>query len=299
MLTENSIPNEAPQGTRPAVPFDEPPFPPDLLAGEVALVTGGGSGMGLGMASALAQAGARIAVLGRSAERTADGVAAIRAIGGDAVAVPGDVRDPAAVAQSFDLAEKAFGPVSILANNAGGNFAVLADAMSPNAWRAVTRIAIDGTFFCSAEFARRRIALERPGAIVNNSAQYVWSGFPGDAHSAAAKAAIVTMTEALAREWKPHGIRVNCVAAGFFPHAGTPEGSDPEALGKLAGMIPAGRVGEMQEFGWASAFLCSPLAGRITGETLVIDGTERLRRTLLGPAFVPPRDRRTIWGELS
>src|ERR1700760_2613677 len=107
--------------------FDPAPFPPDLLRGEVALVTGGGSGMGLGMARGLAQAGARIAVLGRSAERTAEGVAAIRAIGCDAVAVPGDVRDPAAVAQSFDLAEQAFGPVSILANNAGGNFPVLAD----------------------------------------------------------------------------------------------------------------------------------------------------------------------------
>jgi NAD(P)-dependent dehydrogenase (short-subunit alcohol dehydrogenase family) len=290
--------NDAPRGTRPAVPFDRPPFPPGLLADEVALVTGGGSGMGLGVARGLAQAGARVAVLGRSAERTADGVAAIRAIGGDAIAVPGDVRDPAAVAHAFDLAEKAFGPVSILANNAGGNFAVLADAMSPNAWRAVTRIAIDGTFLCSAEFARRRIALGQPGAIVNNSAQYVWSGFPGDAHSAAAKAAIVTMTEALAREWKPQGIRVNCVAAGFFPHAGTPEGSDPEALRKLGEMIPAGRVGEMQEFGWVSAFLCSPLAGRITGQTLVIDGTERLRRTLLGPAFVPLRERPAIWGEL-
>ena len=287
-----------PRGTRPAVPFDKPPFPPDLLAGEVALVTGGGSGMGLGMARGLAQAGARIAILGRSPERAADGVAAIRAIGGDAVAVPGDVRDPVAVAHAFDLAEQAFGPVSVLANNAGGNFAVLADAMSGNAWRAVTRIAIDGTFLCSTEFARRRIALGQPGAIVNNSAQYVWSGFPGDAHSAAAKAAIVTMTAALAREWKAHGIRVNCVAAGFFPHAGSPEGSDPEALRKLGEMIPAGRVGEMQEFGWAAAFLCSPLAGRITGETLVIDGTERLRRSLLGPAFVPPRERSAIWGDL-
>ena len=287
-----------PRGTRPALPFDKPPFPPDLLAGEVALVTGGGSGMGLGMARGLAQAGARVAILGRSPERAAEGVAAIRAIGADAVAVPGDVRDPAAVAHAFDLAEQGLGPVSILANNAGGNFAALADAMSANAWRAVTRIAIDGTFLCSAEFARRRIARGQPGAIVNNSAQYVWSGFPGDAHSAAAKAAIVTMTAALAREWKTHRIRVNCVAAGFFPHAGSPEGSDPEALRKLGEMIPAGRVGEMQEFGWAAAFLCSPLAGRITGETLVIDGTERLRRSLLGPSFVPPRERRAIWGDL-
>jgi NAD(P)-dependent dehydrogenase (short-subunit alcohol dehydrogenase family) len=279
--------------------FERPPFAADLLAGEVALVTGGGSGMGLGMAVGLAQAGAAIAVLGRSPERAAAGVRRIEAIGGRAVAVSADVRDPDTVSHAFDMVEKSLGPVSILANNAGGNFPVLAEAMSANAWRAVTRIAIDGTFLCSTEFARRRIAGGRAGVIVNNSAQYVWSGFPGDAHSASAKAAIVTMTEAMARDWKSQGIRVNCIAAGFFPHDGTPEGKDPEALARLAHMIPAGRVGEMREFGWLATFLCSVLAAGITGETLVIDGAERLRRTLLGPPFVPPRERVAIWGELS
>lgn len=279
--------------------LDRPPFAADLLAGEVALVTGGGSGMGLGMAMGLAQAGASIAVLGRSAERAAAGVRRIEAIGGRAVAVPADVRDPDAVGLAFDAAEEALGPVSILANNAGGNFPVLAEAMSANAWRAVTRIAIDGTFLCSTEFARRRIARGRAGAIVNNSAQYVWSGFPGDAHSASAKAAIVTMTEAMARDFRAHGIRVNCIAAGFFPHDRSPEGNDPEALARLGRMIPAGRVGEMREFGWLATFLCSALAEGITGETLVIDGAERLRRSLLGPPFVPPRERAAIWGELS
>jgi NAD(P)-dependent dehydrogenase (short-subunit alcohol dehydrogenase family) len=269
-----------------------------MFAGEVALVTGGGSGMGLGMARAFAQAGAAIAIVGRSPERAAEGVAAIEAIGGRAIAAPADVRDPVAIAAAFDRAEVELGPVTILANNAGGNFPVLADAMSPNAWRAVTRIAIDGTFFCSTEFARRRMAAGGKGAIVNNSAQYIWSGFPGDAHSAAAKAAIATMTVALAREWKARGIRVNCVAAGFFPHAGSSEGNDPETLRRLGAMIPLGRVGEMQEFGWASAFLCSPFAAGITGETMVIDGTERLRRSLLTGAFEAPRDRRALWGEL-
>lgn len=281
-----------------ARPFDDPPLPPDLLAGEVALVTGGGSGMGLGMARALAQAGAAIVVVGRSPDRAEEGVRAIREIGAHAVAAPTDVRDPAAIAAAFDKAEAEFGAVTILANNAGGNFAALADAMSPNAWKAVTRIAIDGTYFCSTEFARRRVAAGGGGAIVNNSAQYIWSGFPGDAHSASAKAAISTMTAALARDWKPHGIRVNCVAAGFFPHSGSTEGNDPETRRRLGTMIPAGRVGEMQEFGWISAFLCSPFAAGITGETLTIDGTERLRRSLLAPAFVPPREREALWGDL-
>jgi len=281
-----------------AKPFDQPPFPPDLLRGDVALVTGGGSGMGLGMARAFAQAGAAIVVVGRSLDRAAGGVQAIEAIGGRAIAVSADVREPTAIAQAFDQAEARMGPVTILANNAGGNFPVLADAMSANAWRAVTRIAIDGTFFCSAEFARRRIAAGGVGAIVNNSAQYIWSGFPGDAHSAAAKAAIATMTASLACEWKAHRIRVNCVAAGFFPHAGSTEGNNAETRRRLGEMIPLGRVGEMQEFGWIAAFLCSPFAAGITGETLTIDGTERLRRSLLTGAFEPPRQRAALWGEM-
>lgn len=278
-------------------PFETPPFPPGLLAGEVALVTGGGSGMGLGMATGLAQAGAAIVVFGRTLARAEEGAASLRALGARAIAIAGDVREPGDIAIGFDQAEASLGPVSILANNAGGNYAVLADKMSANQWRSITRIAIDGTFLCSTEFARRRIAAGKPGAIVNNSAQYVWSGFPGDAHSAAAKASIVTMTAALASDWQPHGIRVNCVAAGFFPHARS-SARDADAQARLDSMIPAGRTGRMREFGWAATLLCSPLAAGITGETLVIDGADRLRRQLMSPVFVPPRERAEIWGEL-
>ncbi len=267
-----------------------------MLAGQVALVTGGGSGLGLGMARGLAQAGAGVALVGRTLEKAQ---AAAATLGADAIGLSADVRDPDELAAAFDATEAALGPVSILANNAGANFPVLAEAMSPNAWRAVTRIAIDGTFFASTEFARRRIAAGQGGAIVNNSAQYVWSGFPGDAHSAAAKAAIVTMTAALAREWKPNGIRVNCVAAGFFPHADSMNGGGPEVLEALASMMPMGRTGRMEELGWAATFLCSPFAKGITGETLILDGAERLRRSLMQPDFVPPRERAAIWGDRS
>ena len=279
-------------------PFDSPPFPPDLLHGSVALVSGGGSGMGLAMAMALAQSGAVVALMGRSIERAEEGRARIEAIGGRALAVSADVRDPAAIATAFDTVEQMLGPVSILANNAGANFPVLAEQMSPNAWRAVTRIAIDGTFFCSTEFARRCRAAGRSGAIVNNSAQYIMSGFPGDAHSAAAKAAVATMSAALAREWRPHDIRVNCIAAGFFPHDSSIGGdsNDPADQERIGAMIPAGRVGRVREFGWLASFLCSPLAAGINGQTLFLDGADRLRRELMQPVFVPPRERASLWG---
>lgn len=282
-----------------APPPERPPFPRDMLAGQVAVVTGGGSGMGLAMATEMGRAGAAIAIFGRTQESADRGAAILRAMGVRVVAFGGDVRNPASLADNFDRTEAELGPATILANNAGGNYPVLAEAMSPGQWRSITRIAIDGTFLASTEFTRRRIAAGAGGAVVNNSAQYIWSGFPGDAHSAAAKAAIATMSTALAADWKAHGIRVNCVAAGFFPHSNSVSGSDDSRDDtRLGSMFPIGRVGRMHEFGQVSTFLVSPLAAGITGETLVIDGGDRLRRQLMSPAFVPPREREVLWGQL-
>ncbi|KTE44948.1 MULTISPECIES: SDR family oxidoreductase [unclassified Sphingopyxis] len=272
-------------------PFDAPPYPADIFAGQVVLVTGGGSGMGLAMAKAFAQGGADVAVMGRSLERAQEGAAQIAALGVRTHAMSCDVRLPEAVAAAFDEAEEALGPIALLANNAGANFPVLAEDISPNAWNAVTRIAIDGTFLCSTEYARRRIKAGKGGAIVNNSAQYIWTGFPGDAHSAAAKTAQATMTKKMAADWAPHGIRVNAVAAGFFPHEGSVSGRREEGVEPLQAMIPAGRTGSIWEFGWLSAMTCTPLFGAMTGQVIVQDGGESLRRSLIMPDYVPPRER--------
>lgn len=272
-------------------PFDRPPYPPDLFAGRAVLVSGGGSGMGMAMAQAFAQGGASVAVMGRSLQRAEQGAASIAALGARVHALSCDVRVPDQVASAFDEAERVLGPITLLANNAGANFPVLAEAISDNAWNAVTRIAIDGTFLASSELARRLIARGEPGAIVNNSAQYIWTGFPGDAHSAAAKTAQATMTRAMAEEWKPHAIRVNAVAAGFFPHASSGTGDAPSAIEPLQAMIPAGRTGRIREFGWLSALTCSPLFPELTGQVIVQDGGESLRRSLMMPDYIPPRER--------
>ncbi|WP_260582878.1 SDR family oxidoreductase [Sphingopyxis sp. PET50] len=272
-------------------PFDVPPYPAGIFAGQVVLVTGGGSGMGLAMARAFAQGGADVAVMGRSLDRAREGAAQIAALGVRTHAMSCDVRLPEAVAAAFDEAEAALGPVGLLANNAGANFPVLAEDISPNAWSAVTRIAIDGTFLCSAEYARRHIAAGEGGAIVNNSAQYIWTGFPGDAHSAAAKTAQATMTRKMAADWAPHGIRVNAVAAGFFPHATSNAGQREGGIEELQAMIPAGRTGSIWEFGWLAAMTCTPLFGAMTGQVIVQDGGESLRRSLIMPDYVPPRER--------
>jgi NAD(P)-dependent dehydrogenase (short-subunit alcohol dehydrogenase family) len=268
-------------------------LPPGTFDGQVVMVTGGGTGLGKAIAVAFARLGARIVIASRSVEHHARGIAAVEAAGGQAIGVALDVRRPDQVADAFDAAQTRFAPVDVLVNNAAGNFPVAAEHLSPNGWRAVTDIVLDGTFFCSREFARRCIARGRSGVILNILVSYTRGGAPGHAHSAAAKAGVASLTETLAVEWAPDGIRVNALTPGVFPHedhsadmrANRPEGYEAEWK-----RIPALRVGRLHELGWAATFLCSPYAAYLTGHDLVLDGAERLRRGIRMPEFVPIRD---------
>ena len=180
----------------------------------------------------------------------------------------------------------------MLVNNAAANFPVPADEMSPNAWRTVVDITLNGTFFCAREFARRHLDAGTPASIVNVGASYAWTGGPGFAHSAAAKAGVKNMTETLAVEWGPYGIQVNCLVPGLFPH----EDMTADIRGSLDlthdkdPCQPALRVGQRQELGWAATFLASPYGRFISGHTLVVDGANWQRRTLTNPPVVTVRD---------
>jgi NAD(P)-dependent dehydrogenase (short-subunit alcohol dehydrogenase family) len=263
-------------------------LPPHTFAGQVVLVTGGGTGLGKAIAVEFGRTGASVAVLSRNPDHHRAGLEAIEAVGARAFAAGADVRDPESVTAAFEEVEAALGPVEVLVNNAAGNFPVRAEAMSARAWRSVTQIVLDGTFFCSTEFARRAIAAGRGGAILNIGATYAWTGGPGTAHSAAAKAAVANLTQSLAVEWAPSGIRVNCLAPGLFPHEDLPA---PLRAGRTdeddARRVPAGRVGRPHELGWAATYMCSPYAAYLTGHTLVLDGANWLRRGLRMPEFVP------------
>ncbi|HEY8156106.1 MAG TPA: SDR family oxidoreductase [Myxococcota bacterium] len=260
--------------------------------GQTVIVTGGGTGLGKAIALEFARVGASIAILSRGEEHRAAGVAAVRALGARALGVACDVRQPEAVAAAFGAVEAELGLASVLVNNAAGNFPVPAEDLSPNGWRAVVDSVLNGTFYCAREFGRRHIAAGSPGSIINIGAAYAWTGGPGFAHSAAAKAGVKNLTETLAVEWGPYGIRVNGLVPGLFPHEdevaairGVPERGQAEDR-----RAPAGRVGRPRELGWAATFLASPFASYITGHTLVVDGANWQRRAMLMPEFVPIRE---------
>jgi NAD(P)-dependent dehydrogenase (short-subunit alcohol dehydrogenase family) len=267
-------------------------LPAGTYDGTTVLVTGGGTGLGLAIATEYARLGARLVVVSRKAEHLEHAEATLGGVAADVLAVAGDIREPEQISAAFAAAAAAFGLPHVLVNNAAANFPVPAEDMSPNAWRTVVDITLNGTFFCAREHARRHLAAGTPGSIVNVGASYAWTGGPGFAHSAAAKAGVKNMVETLAVEWGPYGIQVNGLVPGLFPH----EDMTADIQGNLERTSdkdvcqPALRVGRLRELGWAATFLTSPYARFISGHTLVVDGANWQRRSLTNPPVVTVRD---------
>jgi NAD(P)-dependent dehydrogenase (short-subunit alcohol dehydrogenase family) len=265
-------------------------LPEGTFDGVGVVVTGGGTGLGKAIAVEFARAGAAVGIVSRSEEHRLAGVAAVEAVGGRAAHAAADIREADQVDAAFDELAGAIGALRILVNNAAANFPVLAADMSPNAWRAVSRIVLDGTFFCSQALYRRCVAAGEPGAICNILATQSFTGGPGMAHSAAAKAGVGNLTKSLAVEWAPDGVRVNALAPGLFPHEEMRDDLKAlrtEGAGVDARRSPAGRLGQLRELGWAATWLCSPYASFVTGHTLVVDGGNWLRRDFVMPEFTP------------
>ncbi|HXV56995.1 MAG TPA: SDR family oxidoreductase [Gaiellaceae bacterium] len=259
--------------------------------GKAAIVTGGGSGLGRALALELGRLGAAVAVAGRRPEPLEETVALVTGSGGQALAVPTDVRDPEAVDALVAATVERFGRVDVLVNNAAGNFVVRAEDLSPNGWRAVVGIVLDGGFLCARAAGRQMVAQGEGGAILSVIASYAWTGGPGTVHSAAAKAGLVAMTRTLAVEWAPHGIRVNCLCPGPTDTEGAGAALWPteEDRARVAATVPLGRLATPHEVAVWGVALCSPHASYITGETLTIDGGHWLEQESYLPSLRPAK----------
>ncbi|WNI20697.1 SDR family oxidoreductase [Streptomyces sp. ITFR-16] len=278
-------------------PLGASALPAGTYGGSVVLVTGGGSGLGKAIAAEFARLGADLMIVGRNAGRLASAAAELADLTtGRVETATADIRDPDRVAEVFDATEDRLGPPDVLINNAAANFPSPAEDLSPNAWRAVLDITLTGTWFMTRAFGRGHLAAGTAGSIVCVGASYAWTGGPGYAHSAAAKAGVKNLVETLAVEWGPYGIRVNGLVPGLMPH----EDMSGDIRGHLDRAAPDGReldvrqpalrVGLPRELGWAATFLASPYAGFVSGHSLVVDGANWQRRSLVAPPVVPVRE---------
>lgn len=254
------------------------------------LVTGGGTGLGKAAAIRFARDGHRVAICGRREAVLAEAAAEIRSAGAADVSTWScDVRHDDDVAKMADALHAAWGTLDVLVNNAAGNFVCPAEKLSPNGWKAVIEIVLNGTFYCSSAFGKRMIeafaADGRRRSIVGVVADYAWGAGPGVIHSASAKAGVLAMSRTLAVEWARFGIRSNCVSPGPFRSDGTDKNLwlDEGLAQEVLRSIPMRRFTTAAEVAEAIAFLADEeRAAYINGACLPVDGGHWLTGTNLG-----------------
>lgn len=241
-----------------------------LFSDEVVLVTGGGTGIGFASATEMGLLGAKIAICGRRPDPLASAVEALRAKGIDAFGAPCDIREPNAIAAYVEAVIERFGRIDVLINNAGGQFPTTAEALSPKGFAAVVRNNLIGTWSMTHAVATKAMIPQKRGRIVNVIAQ-ILRGFPGMAHTGAARAGVDNLTKTLAVEWALHGIRVNAIAPGVIVTSGTKQ-YPPELLDTAEKANPLHRLGTAEEVSHLITYLASRYADFVTGQTFYIDG---------------------------
>jgi peroxisomal 2,4-dienoyl-CoA reductase len=248
-------------------------FAGGVLAGRVALVTGGGTGICRGIAHAYARFGADVCIVSRKQDVLEKTAAELRAATGrEVLAVAADVRQPDDIARAIAQTALRFGKLDTLVNGAAGNFLAPAAGLSPNGFKTVIDIDLVGTFN-AVRAAFEQLRTSGRGLVLNISATLHYHGTPLQIHASAAKAGVDAVTKNLAVEWGQFGIRSCGIAPGPI---GDTEGmkrlAPGDAAQKAAKHIPAGRFGTIEEIAAAAVYLRSPAAGYVTGHVLVVDG---------------------------
>jgi len=240
------------------------------LDGRVAVVTGASSGLGVAFAQAFAEAGADVVLGARRVDRLADTAALVEAAGRRAVVVATDVADPDQCQALVDAAMAELGHVDVLVNNAGVGTAVPATQETPEQFRSVIEVNLNGCYWMAQACGR----VMQPGSSIVNISSVLGlttAGLPQAAY-AASKAGLIGLTRDLAQQWTGRkGIRVNAIAPGFFATEMT-EQYPPGYLESQGARIPVGRKGDPVELAATAVFLASPAAGYITGQTYAVDG---------------------------
>ncbi|MHB8950118.1 MAG: SDR family oxidoreductase [Rhodoferax sp.] len=247
-------------------------YAPGLFAGQVMVITGGGSGIGRCVAHEVAALGAHAVLIGRKADKLQSVVDEIYQDGGVASFHVCDIRQEATVKQTVAAVVAAHGRIDALVNNAGGQYMMPLEAISAKGWEAVLSTNLTGGFLMARECYVQSMA-KHGGAIVNIVAD-MWGSMPGMGHSGAARAGMVSFTETAALEWASRGVRVNAVAPGYIASSGM-DHYPPEMgpmLREMTQTIPLGRFGTEAEASAGIVFLLSPAAAFISGSTLRIDG---------------------------
>ncbi|WP_404408872.1 2,4-dienoyl-CoA reductase [Jeotgalibacillus malaysiensis] len=244
--------------------------------GKVYIVTGGSNGMGKYMAKRLAGDGHSVLITGRDEEKLK---AVKEEIGSDVQYFQMDVREPEMAEKMVEAAVHHFGTVDGLINNAAGNFICPVEKMSANAWRSVIDIVLNGTFNCTKAVGDYWIKHQIKGVIINMVATYAWNAGAGVAHSAAAKAGVLSLTRTIAVEWgHKYGIRANAIAPGPIERTGGAEKlfQSEEAAQRTLQSVPLKRLGKPEEIAGLAAFMLSDDAAYMNGECVTLDGGQWL-----------------------
>ena len=245
-------------------------FAPDVLAGQVALVSGGGSGLGRATAVELAACGAHVVVCGRRLEPLEETVALAEE--GRCTAITCDIREEEWVEVLVDDVLERHGRIDLLVNNAGGQFLTPAEDITPKGFRTVIRLNVEGTWLMSHTVATKAMIPSGNGGKIVNVTLSPHHGLPGMAHSSAARAAVENLTRVLSIEWARFGITLTALAAGHFATE-TLRTKYPQAVvDGVAGTVPLGRLGTEEEFAWLVAFVASPGGDYMSGSVVTVDG---------------------------
>ena len=270
-------------------------YAPDLMAGQVALVTGSGSGMGRATALEMASCGARLALFARREEPLQETAEMIRAAGGEALVVPGDTRDANSIEIAMERIKDHYGRLDVLVNNAGGQYIAAARDITNKGFEAVIRNNLIGSWQMTRAVADH-FMYENGGSVVFVTAISARTALTGFTHTVAARAGVTGMMKTLAAEWGEYGIRLNCVAPGTIKTEALGRYPIPPERWKELNRSVLNRMGAAEDIAGTIIFLASRLGNFMTGEDIYVDGGETLHmghdaRDMINPDMFEKRER--------